>query len=350
MTQSRLCLTVLTIVLGVSLTGCDLVSDNEDSDSTATTGVYVANQGNFGDGNGSVTVFDPETQETRPSAVSNLGSTVQGIAVRDTSLLVMANSAARLDVFSTDGPTQTGQVTDLSGPRYAAFTTPSTAYVTDQSLAGPSAVHVVDLSGSSPQVTSSISVSGLPDGITVTGDRAYAALGGFSDTTLVAALDASDNTLVREIDIGCYSRAIAADGDGDVFALCSDAAEAVVLDGASGEVETRLSLPDTAATAFGIGYPVSYSAGAEELYVTTDTGIIPIDTQSNTVADPVDVGLSSAPGAVAYNAARQELYVARVPSFTERGTVTIHDRDGEQTGAFDAGIAPTYVDVRRTNR
>ena len=341
-------LLVLSLTLfGTALAGCDLSGTTGGSDAPSVTGVYVANQGNFGDGNGSVTVYDPSTEQLRPQAVSGLGSIVQGIAVRDTTLLVMANSAARIDVFSTDGPTQTGQVTGVTGPRYAAFPDPKTAYVTDQSFTGSSAVRVLDLSGASPRVVSTIPVSGSPEGIAVTDDRAYAALGAFGDTSLVAAIDVTRNALEDEIDVGCTPRDVAADGSGDVFALCSDAAKAVVLEGGTGAIQTRLSLPDTAETVFGVGDPASYAAAAEELYVATDSGVIRIDTRSDAVDALLDVGLSAAPGAVAYDAAREALYVARAPGFTQRGTVTIHDRGGTQTASFPAGIAPTAIDFRQ---
>jgi len=333
---------LLVTVLGVSLVGCDLVGD-AGTDAPSVSGVYVANQGNFGDGNGSVSVYDPTTGDRQPAAISDLGSIVQGLTVRDTTLLLTANSAARVDLFSTNGLTQTAQITGLTSPRYAAFDGPSTAYLTDQSFSGSSAVQVLDLASPQPRVTATIEVSGTPEGVAVSDGRAYAALGAFGDTTLVAAIDTRQNTLEDEIDVGCTTRDVAADETGDVFALCSDAAEAVILDGATGTVTSRLSLPDTAETIFGVGDPARYSPGARELYVAADTGVLRIDTESNTVETTVDVGLSAPPGAVAYDASRQELYVARPAGFTERGTVTIHERDGTQTGSFRAGIAPTDI-------
>lgn len=340
------------LLFGVLLPGCDLAGSGPGTPAPNVTGVYVANQGNFGDGNGSVTAYDPSTGQLRPAAISGLGSIVQGIALRDTSLLVTANSAARVDVFSTDGPTQTAQITDLTSPRYAAFAGPTTALVTDQSFSGSSSVRVLDLSGAQPRVSSTLSVPGSPEGIALAGNRAYAALGAFGDTTLVAAIDVDQRRLDREIDVGCSARDVAADETGDVFVLCSDAAEAVVLDAPTGTVKSRLSLPDTAETVFGVGTPAAYATGAQELYVATDTGVLRIDTESNAVDATVDVGLSSPPGAVAYDAPRQELYVARpAPSpFTARGTVTIHDRGGTQTGSFPAGIAPTDIDFRQRPR
>jgi streptogramin lyase len=349
MTARHSLFVLLITTLGVTLASCDLVGD-AGTDTPNIDGVYVANQGNFGDGNGSVSVFDPTTGQVQPTAIEGLGSIVQGIAVRDTSLLLTANSAARVDLFSTNGPTQTAQVTGVTSPRYAAFDGPSTAYLTDQSFSGPSAVQVLDLDRPQPQITATIEVSGSPEGIAVTADRAYAALGAFGDTTLVASINTRQNTLDDEIDVGCTPRDVTADETGDVFALCSNTAEAVILEGATGTVTSRLSLPDTAETVFGVGDPSTYSPGARELYVATDTGVLRIDTQSNTVEATVDVGLSAAPGAVAYDASRQELYVARPAGFTERGTVTVHDRDGTQTDSFRAGIAPTDIAFQQRSR
>lgn len=347
MTVQHSTLLVLLVTVTLTLTGCDLLGSDDDSDtSIATAGVYVANQGNFGDGNGSVTIFDPETEQSQPTAVSDLNSTVQGIAVRDTSLFVLANSAARIDVFSTDGPTQTAQLTDLTGPRYVTFVGTNTAFVTDQSFGGSSAIQALDLSGNQPQLAARIPVEGTPDGITAVGDRFFASLGAFDDTTLVATATAGEES-IENIDIDCASRYVVADRDEDVFALCSDAAEAVILDGNTGGIQSRLSLPDTAESAFNVGQPASFAPEPEELYVATDSGILRIDTAGNTVSTTINVDAAEPIGAVAYDDLRQELYVAHVPNFTERGTVTIHTRSGEQTGSFDAGIAPTYIDFRR---
>lgn len=336
-------LLALSIVLSVTLVSCDIVGGEDDDASVTTAGVFVANQGNFGDGNGTITTYDPETETVQPSAISGLGSIVQGIAVQGPRLFVAANSAARVDVFSTEDLSATGQITAFSGPRYFAFTDENTAYVTDQSFAGPSDVKVLDVSGSDPELSDSIEVSGTPEGIATAGSRVYVSLGAFGGSTQVAAIDATDNSLVDEIDIGCASRFLVSDTDAEVFVFCSDANEAVVLEGSSGQIEERLSLPDTVESASGIGQPVSVSREVHEMYATTDTGILRIDTETNEHVETLDVEEPSSIGGLAYDGVRDELYLARVRGFTEAGTVTIHERDGTQITSFEAGIAPTYV-------
>lgn len=339
---------LLLLSLVLSLTSCDLFGTSDEGPSRVTTGVYVANQGNFGEGNGSVTVYDPTTGQTNRSAISGLNTIVQDLAVRDTNLYVVANTGARLDVFSTNRLALTGQLTGLDSPRYLTFPKEETAYLSDWGDFGPpSYIRVVDLSPPQPTLRSSIQVSGLPAALTTAGEQVYAALGAFGDTSLVAAIDASKDALLEEIDVGCTPRYLTADRESEVFVLCSNTAEVVLLDGPTGQELDRLTLHDTTSTR-GPGQPAHFAPGADELYVVTDSeAVVRIDTEENVVGELLGPFQGAPVGAVAYDALREELYVGRVPGFTERGTVTIHARDGTRTGSFGAGIAPTNIDLRR---
>lgn len=338
----RFSLAVLVATLSLTLISCDLLGGGEEEPETRTTGILVANQGNFGDGNGTVTVYNPKTGDLTKDAIGNLNSIIQSIALQGDRLYLTANSAGRLDVFDSESLAQQQQITGFNGPRYLAFSN-NTAFLTDQSFGGASKIRILDVGNESLQVTDSLSVSGTPDGITATESRVYAALGAFGSSTLVAAIDANQQTLSGEIDIGCSSRYTVSDAQDEVFAFCTDKAEAVILEGSSGAIQSRLSLPDTAETTFNIGQVASFSERSEEIHVATDTEILRIDTESNTLATTLTVGDESSIGAVAYDDIRQELYVGRVSGFTERGTVTIYERDGTETDSFRAGIAPAYI-------
>lgn len=348
MTLRHLFLVVLTTALSLTVFGCDLLGSDEDEPSVVTDGVYVANQGNFGDGNGSVSLYNPNTDNVTSTAIGGLNSIVQSITLRDDRLYLVANSGGRVDVFDAMDQSQQGQLADLSGPRYLTFADNETAFLTDQSFSDSSSVKVLDVSSASLELATTIDVPGTPEGLTATDDRVYATLGGFSDTTLVAALDADQPSLTETIDVGCAPRYAVADRQDDVFVLCSDTSEAVVLDGATGTEEARLSLPDPPST-LGPGQPAFFAAEAEELYVVVSQDRL---TRINTATNEVDATLGpfdgSPIGAVGYDAVREELYVGHVPGFTERGTVTIHERSGTQTDSFRAGIAPTYIDFRRS--
>jgi PKD repeat protein len=309
--------------------------------------VYVANQGNP-DGSG-VTVHDRDSSETARRAVDGLQSFVQGIEVHEGRLFVAASSGRRVDVFTTSGFSQVGQVPDLDGPRYFTFPDDVSAVVSDQSFGGSSSLRVLDLSGDAPQVESTVNVPGQPEGITTASGRVYAALGAFSDTTLVAVLDAETNELAETIDVGCTPRFVLADTQAEVYAVCTDQPALVRLDGSSGDRLGSVSLPDTAKSASGVGQTAAFAPGARELYVVANEDrIFRVDTQAEKVVATIGPVNGDPIGGVAYDPERQELYLARVPNFSSAGTVTIHDRQGTEVGSFPTGIAPTYITFRRT--
>lgn len=311
--------------------------------------VFVANQGAFGEGNGSVTVHDRDASETTPQAIDGLESIVQGLGLRDGSAFVAANSGGRVDVFSADGYAQVGQVTGFDGPRYVTFPDDASAVVSDQSFGGSSSLRVLDLSGDAPAMEATVTVPGTPEGVTTAEGRVYAALGAFEDTTLVAALDPETNELTETIDVGCAPRFVLADTESDVYAVCTDAAQLVRLDGASGDRIDTVALPDTAESAFGVGQTANVAPEARELYVVANQDrVFRVDTRTEEVTATIGPVDGPPIGGVAYDPERQELYLARVPDFSSTGTVTIHDRQGAQTGSFPAGVAPSYLTFRRT--
>jgi len=331
------------------LAGCDLAGTGDDAtgetDASITSGVFVANQGQFGAGNGSISVYDPLSDQVSAAAITGLNSIVQGLALRNGELYVAANSGGRLDVFSSVSLNPVSQVTtQISSPRYIAFSSDQNAYVSN--LFGD--ISVVDLS--SGTVTKTVSTSGSPEGLTVTDNRVYAALGAFDASSKVAVLNADDKTLTEEIDIGCTARFVLADEQNEVFALCNNetTGEVVILNGT--QEQSRFALSDSVQTA-GPGQDAYYASGTQELYVVlAENRVARINTVTNERTTTLSPNGAGAIGAVGYDAVEDRLYLGRADPdspFSAAGTVTIHNRTGEKVGDFPAGIAPTFIGFRR---
>jgi YVTN family beta-propeller protein len=342
MTVRRLFLFAFASLLSVALVGCDLLGSEDDAPTTVTSGVYVANQGQFGPGTGSVSVYNPQSDSVSSRAIGGLNSIVQSIALRNNRLYLTANTGGRLDIFSPSSLAPVGQVSqEMPSPRYIAFPSARKAYVTNLF----DDVSVVDLTSNT--VTDTIVTGGSPEGITVAGNRVYTALGAFGASSEVAVISPAADTVATTIDLGCTARFVLADAQDEVFALCngSQTGQAIVLDGQ--ETHARLPLPDSVGTA-GPGQDAHYAPDAELLHVVVSQDrLVRINTATNEIVETIGPVSGPPIGAVGYDANRQELYLGRVPSFTEAGRVTIHDRDGTRTGSFSAGVVPTYVTFSR---
>ena len=341
----------------VVLAGCDAFGSDDEDDPDAAGSVLVANQGNFGDANGSVTSYDPQTDEASEAVPARqLGSIIQGALADGGRYYAVANTAGRLNVYGSQTLEGLGQSRVLgSNPRYVAVANGETAYVTNQKFTAPSNVLLLDVSDAgSITVEDSVEVGYTPEDITLTEERAYTPLGGFGDTTLVAALDRAGREVIENIQIDCYARFAFTDDEGEVLLPCNDAGgngEVVVLDGESGNERVRISLPG-AVTSIGATQEASYAPGSEELYVAlSENRIARLDTDGtgddNERVETLSISGSNPIGAVGYDAAAGELYVGRAASaenpYTQRGSVTIHRRDGTQIGDFEAGNAPAFL-------
>ncbi|MDX1741223.1 MAG: hypothetical protein R3178_08025, partial [Rhodothermales bacterium] len=103
-----------TVLLSFAMAGCD--SSDPIDDTTPDTIVVVANQGNFGDGNGSITQYDPASGAV-VTILSQPNSIIQSLSVRDGLLYVAMNTGDRIDVVDA-GRGLIGQIVDVMSPRY----------------------------------------------------------------------------------------------------------------------------------------------------------------------------------------------------------------------------------------
>ena len=373
--QSSLRRVLILCLLPLALTGCDLFGEDDD-ESITTTGALVANSGNFSDQNGSITVFNPEDTTTSLNDAPGIAF-INSLSLRDGRLYIVDNTQAdnsgRITILDTPGLNRIGQIenTDGSPPRSLAFASDAKAYVTNQSLnssfqAIPSTVSVIDLTSNT--VTDSVSTGSGPEGIAVTSGRAFAANSADGTLTVInTETDAVDET----VDLNCTGpNEVFVDGENEVAVVCEGqgdtTGEVVFVDPQNLQILDRVSLTAIVGSD-NFTQSAYYSVRAEELYAIsgsafgTGTGeIFRIDTDGNvldaTLQVPDDPSLTGMT-AVGYDAINEALYVARLPvgddgsaSFTARGTAVILDRDGNQTGSFQTGIAPAHIDFLRDTR
>jgi YVTN family beta-propeller protein len=351
------------LALGLAA-GCDTA---EPTGSLATAHIYVGNQGNFADNNGTVTSYDPETGALVPDAVPGLGGLVQDLHLADGRLYVLLNFSdsfatgrGRIDVVSPSTGEVQGEIV-VSTPRGLALAAGRRGYVTNFYA---NTVTPVDFDAGT--VGAPIPVGLNPEGIVAVGDRLYVANAGLGFSTTVSVIDAATNAVVETLDVGCDGpRALLVDDEAEVWVFCTGKTvfdpetfeviertngAVVVLDGATGGEVARFALDAQLGTA-SFGDDAAYSVRRQEAYAVEAGGaLLRFDTAANThtgrIAPALDGGTLI--GGVAYDDGTDGLLVTTVPpDFVSSGSVLRLDRTGNEVGRFQAGVIPSTLAVSR---
>ena len=190
--------------------GDGICDENEN-----TSWVFVANEGNYGASNGSVSMIDDAGNVFETEA---LGDIVQSVEVYENKLIVLVNNSHTIKIFdiTDDGLSMPGieVSTGNSSPR-DLIVVDGKIYFTNWNSQD---VKVFDLF--SYVIEESISVNGLPEDIAFDGQYLWVTIphsdAYFSTGNSVVKIDASSNTVVETIEVGQGPQQIAID-NGEVY-------------------------------------------------------------------------------------------------------------------------------------
>ncbi len=173
-------------------------------------GLLVVNQGNFGQGNGSLSYFSfaSGTAETDAYAQANgqaIGGIIESVTEHQDALYIVVNVEDKIVVVDAESLEATGEIKDagsLTTPRYMAFAEDK-AYVSvwgpytdpdnmDYSLKS-SSIAEIDLN--TLQITSSIPVPSNPEGLLQVGNKLYVA----HTSDSLSVIDTSTKTLITKV-------------------------------------------------------------------------------------------------------------------------------------------------------
>lgn len=316
--------------------------------------VYVANQGNFSDANGSVTRYNPEDGSLDQDIVMGLNTLVQSITVHERIGYIVGNTSDRIDVVDLETNERIAQISDVPGPRFMKVVSDEKAYISNLFS---SSVTVIDLESNT--ATGSITVGMNPEGIAVSNGRAFVANFGFgtADSTL-SVIDISTDSVAETMQTGCDGpRFLEVDKESELWVFCNGKTvynddfseiieqtngEVVIFASESGEEVARIELdaqPGTSA----LGQDAWYDTATNRMFFIEGASILVFDATANELAETIEIPGEEEIGAVAYHADTDVLYVARITGFTTAGFVSIHDMMGTEIDRFDAGVAPAFI-------
>lgn len=321
---------------------------------TSSLQVYVANQGNFSDANGTLTQYTPEDNTVSQDVVTGLNTLVQSITVHNGVGYILANTSDRIDVIDLETNERIGQIRDVSSPRFMVAVSADKAYVSNLFA---STVTIVDLVND--EALGSIAVGMNPEDIAVSSGIAYVANFGFgtADST-VSVIDVATDTVIETKQTGCDGpRFLEVDQENELWVFCNGKTvfnddfseiieqtngQVVVFDNVTGEEVARIAL-DAQSGASSLGQDAWYDPGSNRMFLVKGLSILVFDASTNELSETVEISGEEEIGAVAYDGGEDVLYLGRVTGFTEAGFVSIHDMMGAELDRFTAGVAPGFI-------
>ena len=193
----------------------DTDSDGICDESENTSWVFVANEGNYGASNGTVSMIDDQGNMIETEA---LGDIVQSVEVHENKLIVLVNNSHMMKIFdiTDDGLSMPGIEisTGNSSPREMVVVNDK-VYITNWNSQD---VKVFDLF--TYTFEASISIDGLPEDIAFDGEYLWVTVPHsdfyFSTGNMVHKIDVATNMISESIDVGSGPQQIAFD-NGEVF-------------------------------------------------------------------------------------------------------------------------------------
>ncbi len=312
-------------------------------------GVFITNEGNFNSGNASVTFYDLETQAVQEKIFEtannqSLGDVLQSMTVIEDKAYLVLNNSQKVEVVNLNDFSSVGTIGDLITPRYLTPVNETTAYVSD--IFG-AAISVVDLT--SQQEMAKIPFGSASEEMVKISNEMFVAQPSLSINTKkssnqIFVINTNTNQVMDSIQVGYNPSEIEVDANNKLWVICNGERNFGQPDKLGGlykvnpntrEVELALPFTDS---------PVSFAprlvmnGEKDKLYfLKLDVFELSIDATALPTTPIIPANDREIYG-IGVNPSNGNIYIGESGNFVQRGTVTIHDSNGNELSSFRAGV------------
>lgn len=344
------------IIISLTFVSCgdDLPIDQPEPETgDFTNGYFVANEGPFGNGTGTITfIGDDETVVQNVYKTVNsedLGNIVQSMTIHNSTAFIVVNNSHKVIIANRHSMEKITIIEgdDIKNPRNLVVVG-NKAYVSNwgnTSVATDDFIAVIDLDSNT--VTSTISVGEGPEDMLVVNDKIYVNLqGGFNQNNKVEVIDTTTDTISTTITVGDVPNSLVKDNNGAVWVLCGG--NPAPWTGAT-FVETNGELIKIENDMVSQTFEFSLTDHPNHLTINDDNLIYNLGGQvyatANTATDLNTTALNGLDGFhYTIKAHNGLLYTTNAGDFASEGSLTVFDlSDNSEVNTFTTGIIPGSI-------
>jgi YVTN family beta-propeller protein len=306
-------------------------------------GVYVLNEGVWGQSNGSLSLFEPESGTVHQNIFSAangraLGDVANYILVRGQHAYIILNGSDRIEVIETQRHTSRGTINLTPGlsPRQMAVINDTVGLVTNLYDASVSVINLRSLTE-----LSRIPVGPNPEGIAIAAGTAFVANSGLGTGRSVSMIDLATMTPVGALEVADNPAEILALDGSRVMVLCAGSygdyldpdddtpAAVIAIDALQRVVVDSLLIG-------GHAFRMA-TDGESNLYVPGSAAVLRIDTRS---PGSVRTFVQGEYYGIGVDTLTGDVYLGDARTFSIPGEVRVFTSSGTQKAQFDVGLIP----------
>ncbi len=312
-------------------------TNNNSSETEAFYDVLIACEGNFGTGNGSLSLYSSSSNEGLNNYFDQqnnypLGDVVQSIASIDENLYIVVNNSGKIEIIDSANFISQGVITGFTSPREIVKIGNDNAYVTDLYS---SSIQVVDLN--TKNITSNIVVSGWTEAVLVQNNYAYVSCPGAS---LIYKIDVSTHELVDSISTAASPLDLVLDKNNKMWVICSGNW------GANDGTLERIDL-----STFVTEQVIQLNSSASELCINNDldklywlaNGVNNLDVDQTSVINSIVNSGSGYFYGLGVHPNSNDIYISDAIDFVQAGKLFRFNSQGDALDSTTLGINPHAI-------
>lgn len=342
--MSRLLIAISVIILFFSCKkdkiGPQCISCDENPiNTTSTTDVLIINEGNFGWGNSSLSVYNKSSNQVSQNVYGQqnngiaLGDVAQSMYQFNGKGYVVINNSAKIEVVNMSNFISTATITGFYSPRFFLPINNAKAYVTDLYS---NSIQIVNLNTNT--ITGNIAVSGWTEELLIHNDTVYVC-----DVTnnQLLIINPQNDQLVGSIPVGENPNSLVIDKNNKIWILCdggisSTNPQLIQYNPANRTIEQIFIFPTISQSP----NRLKINTTGTILYFLNDNVYQFNITDNNLPSSPIIPSNGTIFYGLGIDPSNNDIYVADAIDYVQNGIVFRYNASGGLIHQFNAGIIP----------